>query len=59
MNVKKPYKKNPTPGIYDANYDSYCSLVPWKDFVSNINYYINVASEKREVREKYDIVKRI
>jgi len=29
MNVKDCYKKNPKPGIYDRDWDSYCSLVSW------------------------------
>ncbi len=59
MNVKTQYKKNPKAGVYDSNYDSYCSLVPWDKFINNISFYIDIASEKRDAKEKYDIVKRI
>ena len=27
MNVKQQYKKNPNPGLFDRDYDSYCSCV--------------------------------
>lgn len=59
MNVKSVYKKNPKPGIYDRNYDSYCSCIAWDDFISNYAYYIDIAAQKREIAYKYDIVKRL
>ena len=55
MNIKDIYKNNPNPGIYDRNYDSYCSLVSFDDFFNNPNYYINIACEKRDTLYKYKI----
>lgn len=57
MNVKSQYKKNLNPGIFDRDYDSYCSLIDWDDFIANIGKYINIASEKRDNIYKYDIKK--
>lgn len=59
MNVKPSYKKNPNSGIYDKNYDSYCSLISWDKFVSDIGGYIDLAAKKRDEIYKYDIVKRL
>ena len=59
MNVKDIYKKCPTPGRYDANYDSYCSLVAYGDFVKNFDTYINIAIRKRDEVFKYDIAARM
>ena len=59
MNVKQIYKLNPNPGVYDGDYDSYCSLVSWNKFTSNIGKYINLAVEKRNMIGHYDIVKRM
>ena len=59
MNIRQAYKHNPEPGIYNSNYDSYCSLVAWNDFVKNPGLYIDIAIEKREVLYKYIITKRL
>lgn len=59
MNVKPQYKKNPTPGRFDKDYDSYCSLIEWEEFVNDIGKYINIASQKRDNIYKYDITKRL
>lgn len=59
MNVKEQYKKNLNPGLFDSNYDSYCSLLKWSDFISNVGMYINIASTKRDDLYKYNIVKRM
>ena len=59
MNVKPQYKKNQNPNIFDRDYDSYCSLIDWKDFTQNIGKYITIADQKRNVLYKYDIVKRL
>lgn len=59
MNVKKEYKKNPTLGLYDRDYDSYCSLISWSDFISDIGKYVTIAGNKRDVTYKYNIVKRL
>ena len=48
MNVKPQYKKNPNPRIYDQDYDSYCSLIAWDEFISHIGEYIDIASQKRD-----------
>lgn len=57
MNVKKEYKVNQCEGIFDSNYDSYVSLVHYSDFIQNIDFYINIAIEKKENNFKYDIYK--
>ena len=59
MNVKPTYKQNPKQGIYNANYDSYCSLIEYSSFISNPGKYIDIALEKRHVKENYNIVKRM
>ena len=59
MNVKPAYKRNPKQGIYDANYDSYCSLIEYSLFINNPGKYIDMALEKRNIKERYNIVKRI
>ena len=59
MNVKKQYKKNPNPGLYDRDYDSYCSLLEWSDFINDIGKFIGIASTKRNALYKYNIVKRM
>lgn len=59
MNVKPQYKKNPNPGVFDRDYDSYCSLIEWSEFTKNIGKYIEIASQKREAAYKYDIIKRL
>ena len=59
MNVKPQFKKNPDQGIFDRDYDSYCSLIEWSEFTKNIGKYIEIASQKREHNYKYDITKRL
>lgn len=59
MNVKQQYKTNPTPGIYDRDFDSYCSLVSWDEFINNVGKYIDIAIKKRDSKYKYDIIKRL
>ncbi len=59
MNVKPQYKKNPNPGIFDRDYDSYCSLIEWDEFIKNIGKYIEISSQKRDAIYKYDITKRL
>lgn len=59
MNIKPRYKKNPRPGVFDSNYDSYCSLVEYSTFVNNVGKYVGIAKEKREIIEHYDIIKRM
>lgn len=57
QNVKDVYKSNPCSGLYDGDWDSYCSLVSWDMFVNNYNYYIEMAAKKREMAYKYDVHK--
>lgn len=59
MNVKNQYKKNPKPGIYDSEYDSYCSLVPFSRLTKDIGRHIDLAIEKRDHRDKYEICTRL
>lgn len=59
MNVLPEYKKNKCPGIYDGDYDSYCSLVAYSEFKNYPNKYIDIASEKRDNINKYTLCKRI
>ena len=59
MNVKDHYKRNPNPGIYDRDYDSYCSLLSWSEFTSNIRKYVDIATHQRDEIYKYDIKKRL
>lgn len=59
MNIKPPYKKNNEDGIYDRDYDSYCSLVPYVEFKRNFANLIEIATWKRDNKYRYDIVKRL
>lgn len=55
MNIKFDYKTNKCNGVFDANYDSYCSLISYEEFKKNFAEYIEIASEKRTSKYKYDI----
>ena len=59
MNVKPLYKVDPRPDIFDPDYDSYCSLIPWNLFINNIDNYVDIAVAKRNIIERYNIVKRL
>lgn len=59
MNVKNGYKINPCEGIYDSDFDSYCSLVSYEKFKNNFNKYIDMAFQKRDDLYKYTLCKRI
>lgn len=59
MNVEDQYKKNPCAGIFDSDYDSYCSLVPYEEFKKNYKEYIQKADEKRFETYKYKIKKNL
>ncbi len=59
MNVKPEYKKNPNPGTFDRDYDSYCSLIEWNEFINYIGKHIEIASKKRDEIYKYVINKRL
>ena len=57
MNVREKYKTNPNRGVYDRDFDSYCSLIKWADFISDLGDYIDIACSKRDKIEQYNIVK--
>ena len=59
MNIKPQYKKNTTEGVFDRDYDSYCSLISWNDFINNKGKYVDIAVQKRNCLDRYDIVKRL
>lgn len=59
MNIKQQYKVNPTIGVYDRDYDSYCSLISWDEFIKKIGYFIDIASKKRNDVNKYELTKRL
>lgn len=59
MNIKPQYKHNNCEGIYNSNYDSYCSLIALDEFKKNYKKYIYIALEKREKIDEYNIVKLI
>jgi len=59
MNVRPAYKKCFTYGLYDGDYDSYCSLISFDEFVRNIDKYISIASKKRDELYKYEIIARM
>lgn len=45
--------------LFDRYYDSYCSLISWNEFVSDIGKYIEMATKKRDEIFKYELVKRL
>ena len=53
MNVKPEYKQNPCDGVYDSDWDSYCTLVSWEDFIEHFPDYIQKADQKRKAINKY------
>ncbi len=59
MNVRPEFKKNKCNGVYDNDYDSYCSFVAWDDFIKDYAKYIDCAAKKREETYKYIITKRL
>ena len=59
MNVKPSYKTNQELGVYDRNYDSYCSLVSFDEFRRDFVRLIDIAEWKRDNKYRYDIVKRL
>lgn len=59
MNIKPQYKHNNCEGIYNSNYDSYCSLISLDEFKKNYEKYISIALEKRDKIDQYNIIKRI
>ena len=59
MNIKNAYKKNPCDNLFDDDWDSYCSMVPWDAFKSNYVDYIEKAEQKRNILGHYTIHKRM
>lgn len=59
MNVKPSYKYNKSVGLYDRDYDSYCSLVSWEEFKRNFSKYISIAYAKRDELYKYNVIRRL
>lgn len=59
MDVKPEYKKHKCLGVYDGDFDSYCSLVAYDDFKKNFGDYIDKAYQKRNELYKYNLVKRL
>ncbi len=59
MNVKPEYKKDSNPNTFNRDYDSYCSLISWYEFIKNIGKYVEIASKKRDEIYKYVINKRL
>ena len=59
MNVKPDYKRNQCNGIFDGDWDSYCSLVAYDKFKENFDDYITKAYQKREELYKYILRKRL
>lgn len=59
FNVKDIYKFDKNSKYYNSNYDHYCSLISWDNFISDPNKYIDIALEKRNNIKHYEIIKRI
>lgn len=59
FNIKDYYKHNSKTNIYDANWDHYCSLISWNEFIKNYDKYIECAENKRDNKEQYKINKRM
>lgn len=59
MNIKTPYKRCPQNNFYDRNYDSYCSLISYDDFIKNMGRHIDIATLKRNEAYKYKIRTRL
>lgn len=61
MNVKSSYASHPCheKGVFDADKDSYCSLVPWDDFIRDYGGYIDKAANKRTRRDEFSVVKHL
>ena len=59
MNIKPRYKCNSEEGVFDACWDSYCSLISWDDFISDYGKYIDEAAQKRDLIDRYKITKRM
>ena len=61
MNVKSAFASHTCfeKGIFDADKDSYCSLVSWNNFIEDYCGYIDRAADKRNRRDEFKIVKHL
>lgn len=59
MNVIPDYKTTKCFGVYDADWDSYCSLIAYDEFKKHFADYIDKAFKKRGELDKYNLCKRI
>lgn len=59
FNIKPSHKHNKCIDLYDSKYDHYCQLVSYEEFVKDVDKYINIAYEKREVCDKYNLKKNL
>ena len=59
LNIKPEYKTEKREKLFDSNLDSYCSLVAYDEFKNNIGYYVDIAFNKRNELNKYNIIKRL
>ncbi|MDD4157284.1 MAG: TIR domain-containing protein [Candidatus Cloacimonetes bacterium] len=55
LNIKTKYKHNKCEGLFDADFDSYISLIALEDFYNNPLEYLKIATEKREKSDEYQI----
>lgn len=56
FNVKEEYKYNRCNNLYDSNYDHYCTLLSWEEFMDDIEKYIDIAYDKKENVNNYMLV---
>lgn len=59
LNIKPEYKRHKCIGVFDGDYDSYCSLIPYETFKDNFAYYVDIAYRKRNELKKYTLCKRL
>ncbi|WP_239734785.1 hypothetical protein [Mammaliicoccus sp. G-M28] len=59
LNIKPEFKKNKCVGLYDSNHDSYISLVPYETFKENTQKYIDLALEKRNRLNEFNLTKKM
>lgn len=59
MNVYPEYKKNPCDGVFDGDWDSYCTLISWDEFISDYARYIDIAAQKRSCLNHYKLYKQL
>ena len=59
FNVKPEYKTCQCDGVYDSDWDSYCSVVALDDFKANLRHHIECATAKRDELYKYKLCKQL